>query len=242
MGLKYNRNTSGWTPSKDDDFNNDDPWTAEIQVPKQSKKKKEGQTDGKVKTQTLEISASTEKADFYISEPGAERSFLRYNGRTDEVVIIDEEKFEEYFAGSRRKEQRFEKIKRNTLKDILSIAEYEVVKAEGRQRTGDYPRRDAKRLRRLLEKVEAKPGIKSLFNTAEPKEISEATSNDKSKKDKGPNTPKDGKVSANVDVEVSINSSNPTSFVGPVQDSGSGNRIDTESDIVKSSIIHNKYE
>ena len=98
MGLKYKRNTDGWTPSKDDDFNNDDPWTAEIQVPKQSKKKKEGQTDGKVKTQTLEISASTARADFYISEPGAERSFLRYNGRTDEVVIIDEEKFEEYFA------------------------------------------------------------------------------------------------------------------------------------------------
>ena len=55
MGLKYKRNTDGWTPSKDDDFNNDDPWTAEIQVPKQSKKKKEGQTDGKVKTQTLEF-------------------------------------------------------------------------------------------------------------------------------------------------------------------------------------------
>ena len=236
MGLKYNRNTDGWTPTKDHDNNNEDPWTAEIRVPKQSKKKKEGQTDGKVKTQTLEVSASTEKADFTISEPGAERSIFRYNGRTDEIVINDEEKFEEYFTGSRRKEQRLEKIKRNTLKDILSIAEYEVFKAETRQRFNEYPRRDAKRLRRLLEKVEAKPGIKSLNNTAESKEISEATSNDKSKKDKGPNTPKDGKVSANVDVEESINSSNSGSFVGPIQNAGSGSRIDSESDIVRSSV------
>ena len=120
-------------------------------------------------------------------------------------------------------------------RQILSIAESEVIIAESRQRFNDYPRRDAKRLRRLLEKVEAKPGIKSLFNTAEPKEISEATSNDKSKKDKGPNTPKDGKVSANVDVEVSINSSS-SGFVGPVQN-GSGSRIDIKSDIAQSSIV-----
>jgi len=236
MGLKYKRNTDGWTPSKDDDLNNDDPWTADFRVRKESKKKKEGQTDGKGKLKTLKIEAYTDKGDFYIKEPGTETSILRYNGRTDEIVINDEEKFEEYFAGSKEKEKRLNKIKKITMKDILAIAESEVVIAESKQRFDDYPRRDAKRLKRVFEKLEAKPGYKSLFNTAEPAEISEATSNDKSKKDKGPNTPKDGNVSANVDVEVSINSSS-SGFVGPVQDSGSGNRIDTESDIVKSSIV-----
>ena len=237
MGLKYKRNTSGWTPSKDDDLNNDDPWTADFRVRKESKKKKEGQTDGKGKLKTLEIEAYTDKGDFYVKEPGTETSILRYNGRTDEIVINDEEKFEEYFAGSKEKEKRLNKIKKITMKDILAIAESEVNKAETRTRTNEYPRRDAKRLKRVFEKLEAKPGYKSLFNTAEPAEISEATSQDKGNKDKGPNTPKDGKVSANVDVEASINSSNPTSFVGPIQDSGSGDRIDIESNIVKSSVV-----
>ena len=237
MGLKYKRNTSGWTPTKEDNLiNNDDPWTADFRVRKESKKKKEGQTDGKGKLKTLEIEAYTERGDFFIKEPGTERSILRYNGRTDEIVINDEEKFEEYFAGSKEKEKRLNKIKKITMKDILAIAESEVNLAEQRQRLDLSPRRDAKRLRRVFEKLEAKPGYKSLFNTAEPAEISEATSQDKGKKDKGPNTPKDGKVSANVDVEKSINSSN-SGFTNSFQNSGSGNRIDTESDIVKSSVV-----
>ena len=41
MGLKYKRNTSGWTPTKEDNLiNNDDPWTADFRVRKESKKKK----------------------------------------------------------------------------------------------------------------------------------------------------------------------------------------------------------
>ncbi len=237
MGLKYKRNTSGWTPTKEDNLiNNDDPWTADFRVRKESKKKKEGQTDGKGKLQTLEVEAYTERGDFFVKEPGTERSIFRYNGRTDEIVINDEEKFEEYFAGKKSKEKRLEEIKKITMKDILAIAESEVNLAERKQRNGSFPRRDAKRLRRVFEKLEAKPGYKSLFNTAEPAEISEATSQDKGNKDKGPNTPKDGKVSANVDVEVNINSSN-SGFMNPTQDSGSGNRVDTESDIVKSSIV-----
>ena len=105
MGLKYKRNTSGWTPTKDDDLNNVDPWTADFRVRKESKKKKQGQTDGKGKLKTLEIEAYTERGDFFIKEPGTETSILRYNGRTDEIVINDEEKFEEYFAGSKEKEK-----------------------------------------------------------------------------------------------------------------------------------------
>mgnify|MGYP001499332653 FL=1 len=235
MGLKYKRNLNGWTPSKDDDLNNDDPWTADFRVEKESKKKKEGQTASKFIPTYLDIEAYTDRGDFFIKDPDSGTSILRYNGRTDEIVINDEEKFEEYFAGSKKKEKRLEKIKKIAMKDILAIAESEVNKAETRTRTNEYPRRDAKRLKRVFEKLEAKPGYKSLFNTADPAEISEATSNDKSKKDKGPNTPKDGKVSANVDVEVNINSSS-SGFVGPVQN-GSGSRIDIKSDIAKSSIV-----
>ena len=151
MGLKYKRNTSGWTPTKEDNLiNNDDPWTADFRVRKESKKKKEGQTDGKGKLKTLEIEAYTDKGDFYVKEPGTETSILRYNGRTDEIVINDEEKFEEYFAGSKEKEKRLNKIKKITMKDILAIAESEVNKAETRTRTNEYPRRDAKRLKRVF--------------------------------------------------------------------------------------------
>ena len=101
----------------------------------------------------------------------------------------------------------------------------------------DYLVRDAKKLRRLLKKVEEKPGYKSLFNTAEPAEIAEVTSQDKGKKDKGPNTPKDGKVSANIDLELFSSSD----LSGPLQwfltKSWVRNRIDTDSDIVGSSIV-----
>ena len=65
MGLKYKRNTSGWTPSKDDDLNNVDPWTADFRVRKESKKKKEGQTDGKGKLKTLEIEVYRKRRFLY---------------------------------------------------------------------------------------------------------------------------------------------------------------------------------
>ena len=235
MGLKYKRNLNGWTPSKDDDLNNDDPWTADFRVEKERKKKKEGQTDSKFIPTYLDIEAYTDRGDFYIKDPDSGTSILRYNGRTDEIVINDEEKFEEYFAGSKKKEKRLEKIKKIAMKDILAIAESEVNKAETRTRTNEYPRRDAKRLKRVFEKLEAKPGYKSLFNTAEPAEISEATSQDKSKKDKGPNTPKDGKVSANVDIEL-FSSSDLNTSSGPSQNPGSGSRVDKNSDLVGSSV------
>ena len=235
MGLKYKRNTDGWTPSTDDDLNNDDPWTADFRVKKERKKKKEGQTESKFIPTYLDIEAYTNSGDFYIKEPGSETSILRYNARTDEIVINDEEKFEEYFAGSKEKEKRLNLVKKITMKDILAIAESEVNKAERRRRLDLSPRRDAKRLRRVFEKLEAKPGYKSLFNTAEPAEISEATSQDKGNKDKGPNTPKDGKVSANIDLEL-FSSSDLNPFNGSSQNPGSGSRVGSNSDLVGSSV------
>ena len=120
------------------------------------------------------------------------------------------------------------------MKDILAIAESEANLAEKQEKIG-LPSKGAKKLRRLLKKVEEKPGYKSLFNTAEPAEISEVTSQDKSKKDKGPNTPKDGKVSANIDLEL-FSSSDLNPFNGSSQNPGSGSRIDKNSDLVGSSV------
>ena len=98
MGLKYKRNTDGWTPSTDDDLNNDDPWTADFRVKKERKKKKEGQTESKFIPTYLDIEAYTNSGDFYIKEPGSETSILRYNARTDEIVINDEDLFENEFT------------------------------------------------------------------------------------------------------------------------------------------------
>ena len=234
MGLKYKRNLNGWTPSKDDDLNNVDPWTADFRVEKERKKKKEGQTASKFIPTYLDIEAFTEIGDFLIKEPDSKKSILRYNAKTDEIVINDEEKFEEYFAGSKKKEKRLEKIKKIAMKDILAIAESEANLAEKQEKIG-LPSKGAKKLRRLLKKVEEKPGYKSLFNTAEPAEISEATSQDKSKKDKGPNTPKDGKVSANIDLEL-FSSSDLNPFSGSSQNPGSGSRVGNNSDLLGSSV------
>ena len=120
------------------------------------------------------------------------------------------------------------------MKDILAIAESEANLAEKQEKNG-LPSKGAKKLRRLLKRVEEKPGYKSLFNTAEPAEISEATSQDKSKKDKGPNTPKDGKVSANIDLEL-FSSSDLNPFSGSSQNPGSGSRVGNNSDLVGSSV------
>ena len=247
MSSKYKKNLEGWVAHLDEATGlPTKKWTGEIRINKERKKKKEGQTDKKRKKQTLEIELDTDQGDYYVYEPGSDTPIYRYNPRVDKVTISDEEKFEEYFVGDKNKEKQLEKIRKNALSSILALAESEYDKAK-RLRLGNHePRRDDKRLKRILEKLEKKKGFKSLNNTAEPAEIAEVTSQDKGKKDKGPNTPKDGKVSANVDVELTINTASGGSGGsggsrggggGSVQNSGSGNRIDTESDIVKTSIV-----
>ena len=242
MSRKYNKNLDGWVATLDAEGLPTKTWTGEIRINKESNKKKEGQTDKKRKKQTLNLELDTDQGDYYVYEPGSETPIYRYNPRTDKVTISDEEKFEEYFVGDKNKEKQLEKIRKNALSSILAIAESEYDKAAALRLSNSEPRRNDKRLKRILEKLEKKKGFKSLNNTAEPAEIAEVTSQDKGKKDKGPNTPKDGKVSANVDVELSINTASGGSGVsggggGSVQNSGSGNRIDTESDIVKTSIV-----
>ena len=242
MSRKYNKNLDGWVATLDAEGLPTKTWTGEIRINKESNKKKEGQTDKKRKKQTLNLELDTDKGDYYVYEPGSETPIYSYNPRTDKVKISDEEKFEEYFVGDKNKEKQLEKIRKNALSSVLALAESEYDKAKSLRLSNSEPRRDDKELKRILEKLEGKKGFKSLNNTAEPAEIAEVTSQDKGKKDKGPNTPKDGKVSANVDVELSINTASGGSGVsggggGSVQNSGSGNRIDTESDIVKTSIV-----
>ena len=243
MSRKYNKNLDGWVAHLDEATGlPTKKWTGEIRINKESNKKKEGQTDKKRKKQTLNLELDTDKGDYYVYEPGSETPIYSYNPRTDKVKISDEEKFEEYFVGDKNKEKQLEKIRKNALSSVLALAESEYDKAKSLRLSNSEPRRDDKELKRILEKLEGKKGFKSLNNTAEPAEIAEVTSQDKGKKDKGPNTPKDGKVSANVDVELSINTASGGSGVsggggGSVQNSGSGNRIDTESDIVKTSIV-----
>ena len=242
MSRKYNKNLDGWVATLDAEGLPTKTWTGEIRINKESNKKKEGQTDKKRKKQTLNLELDTDKGDYYVYEPGSETPIYSYNPRTDKVKISDEEKFEEYFVGDKNKEKQLEKIRKNALSSVLALAESEYDKAKSLRLSNSEPRRDDKELKRILEKLEGKKGFKSLNNTAEPAEIAEVTSQDKGKKDKGPNTPKDGKISANVDVELSINTASGGSGVsggggGSVQNSGSGNRIDTESDIVKTSIV-----
>ncbi len=245
MSRKYKKNLDGWVAHLDEAGLPTKKWTGEIRINKELKKKKQGQTDKKRKKQTLKLELDTDQGDYYVYEPGSETPIYRYNPRVDKVTISDEEKFEEYFVGDKNKEKQLEKIRKNALSSILALAESEYDRAAALRLNNDEPRRDDKRLKRILEKLEKKKGFKSLNNTAEPAEIAEVTSQDKGKKDKGPNTPKDGKVSANVDVELSINTASGGSGVsggsggggGSVQNSGSGNRIDTESDIVKTSIV-----
>ena len=222
MGSKYSKNTNGWTPTKEDGLNTD-RWDGKIRINKESKKLQQGQTKDRKQKQTLDIRLNTKKGTFTVYEPGTTVKIYDYDPETDRINVSNTDLLFEYFIGSKIKEKQLEKIKKEALTSILGISENEIAQAR-KDRLSGSAGRPVKRLERQLIKLEEKLGFKSFTNIAEPKEIAEAVSNDRGKKSKGPNTPIDGKVSANVDIEFSA---------GNI-----ASRINSKSDIEKTSIVN----